>query len=53
MSKEAARTPQSYENEVLVLNLMPPLLNPHDLAAVATAMRESRFENSAPGEAFS
>jgi hypothetical protein len=36
MSKEVARSPQSYENETLVLNLMPSLLEPHGFSAVGT-----------------
>lgn len=36
MSKEVARSPQSYENEALVLDLMPSLLEPHGFSAVAT-----------------
>lgn len=36
MSKEIARSPQSYANEVLVLNHMPSLLEPHGFGAVAT-----------------
>lgn len=36
MSKEVARSPQSYENEALVLSLLPALLEPHSFSAVAT-----------------
>ncbi|MRD49370.1 hypothetical protein GHT07_19005 [Caenimonas koreensis DSM 17982] len=36
MSKDIARSPQSYENEALVVALMPPLLEQHGFAAVAS-----------------
>lgn len=36
MSKEIARKPESYQNEALVLALMPALLEQHGFSAVAT-----------------
>lgn len=36
MSKKIARKPESYQNEVLVLALMPALLKQHGFSAVAT-----------------
>lgn len=40
MSKEVARKPESYQNEALVLALMPALLEQHGFAAVATKRQE-------------
>lgn len=40
MSKEIARKPESYENEALVLALMPALLEQHGFSAVATKRQQ-------------
>lgn len=41
MSKEIARKPESYENEILVLALMPALLEQHGFSAVATKREQA------------